>query len=54
MNGWEITIICLFGMELGAYAAKDGKRKTGKYSFGWKLFNVLVTAFILYKAGLFQ
>ena len=50
----QITILILIVLQIGISLAKDGQPKTGKWSFGWSLFNASILLTLLYFGGFFN
>ena len=51
MNGGQIGILVLLGMNVGLHLAKHGEPKEGKYNFGAALVANLIEVGLLYWGG---
>lgn len=49
----QITMIVLYGLNIGISCAKDGQPKEGKYSGITAIISCVIAAWILYQGGFF-
>lgn len=53
MNGWTVTYLIMYALSLGIHLARHGHPRESNYNFFTALFSMIISMFILYKAGLF-
>lgn len=53
MSGWEVTILCMFGIQFGISVAKHGE-SSGEYNCILTLCSIALWSFVMYNAGLFH